>query len=263
MSDLPDHARSALDAFKATEAGASEATRARTWAAIESRAASGDLGPLLGAEEAPAAASTAAGWSPLLKGVALGVLGTSVIVGAWALGRGSAGPDTPPASQDVRTPVEHVEPPEPEPIAAPVATVTQPDPPPAAAVPEEEPAFDEPETPAVTRPRAVARKPGSSSENIPAAAVDADVDPLQAELALMARARAALKAEQHANAVKLLDEHAKRFPKGTFARERDLSRIRALCELGKKNRAKKIGRRYLEQEGSVMASKVQATCAAE
>ncbi len=270
MNDLTDPARSALDAFKATEPGANEAIRSRTWAAIESRAAAGDLGPLLAAEQAPAAATGVAGWSPLLKGIALGVLATSVVVGAWALGRASV--DGTPASvpEEVEHGVPEAEPPPeaPEaPEASPVATVAVP------TVAEEQPVVDtvEPGSSAPESGQAPAaktiktppsaKKPAPPAE--PAQRVEEDEqDPLQAELALMSKARSALKAEDQARAVELLDEHATRFPKGTFARERDLSRIRALCELGKASRARKIAAPYLDKPGSVMATKLQGTCAA-
>jgi hypothetical protein len=49
----------------------------------------------------------------------------------------------------------------------------------------------------------------------------------------MKRARTALGSGASAEALRLLDEHARRFPRGVLAPERTVSRIRALCALGR------------------------------
>jgi RNA polymerase sigma-70 factor, ECF subfamily len=69
------------------------------------------------------------------------------------------------------------------------------------------------------------------------------VDVLSQELELMGRARAALREADPARALALLDEHARRFPSGTLAQERERSRLTALCEAGLESEAEALANR--------------------
>jgi hypothetical protein len=106
--------------------------------------------------------------------------------------------------------------PQPAPV---VATVQAPDPvaPPVAAPPPS--AVSTPET---TEPSA--RRPAQ--------------DHLAEEVALLSRATAALHAGRAADALKALDEHRRKFPKGRLSEERGAARAQALCALGRLDEAR-------------------------
>jgi hypothetical protein len=74
--------------------------------------------------------------------------------------------------------------------------------------------------------------------NAPPARPAAPEDLLAAELALMKAARTALGSGRPTEALGLLDEHARRFPTGVLAPERRVSRVRALCAVGRMNEAR-------------------------
>jgi hypothetical protein len=71
---------------------------------------------------------------------------------------------------------------------------------------------------------------GSAAEEQAASALDDGA--LRAEVALLARARAALRAQAPARAVRLLDRHARRFAHGTLVPEAAALRIEALIQQG-------------------------------
>lgn len=58
-------------------------------------------------------------------------------------------------------------------------------------------------------------------------------DPLTEELLLLRRAQTARRAHRYAGALAALREHARRFPDGTLASERDVARALVLCESGR------------------------------
>lgn len=70
------------------------------------------------------------------------------------------------------------------------------------------------------------------SVGAPSTPPPSDADDLAAEIALLAKARAALRSGDGSAAMARLDEHARRFPRGTLAPERTVTRVRALCALG-------------------------------
>jgi len=91
---------------------------------------------------------------------------------------------------------------------------------------------------APTRPVA-GRAPGDAREG----------DPLAAESALVTRARQAL-ASDPAAALAAVDEHARRFPRGELAPEREYVRISALRRLGRTDEVRARATRYLTTYGS-------------
>src|SRR5690606_35800303 len=69
-------------------------------------------------------------------------------------------------------------------------------------------------------------------------------DLLGPEMELMSSARAALGRGDARRALELLEEHAKRFGAGVFVREREMSRITALCALGRQAEARSAATRF-------------------
>jgi TolA-binding protein len=87
---------------------------------------------------------------------------------------------------------------------------------------------------------AAAEKLASATPQTPASGATAAVqskkpatDTLAEEIALLRRAQAALRSGNASGALSLLDEHATRFPKGTLAHERLVTRVQALCKAGR------------------------------
>ena len=68
-----------------------------------------------------------------------------------------------------------------------------------------------------------------------------DGDGLAQELAVIERARKAMRAEKFDDALAALDAHAKAFPRGRFTGERIESRVEALCRAGRPAQARAVG----------------------
>lgn len=104
------------------------------------------------------------------------------------------------------------------------------------------PALDK-DTPTPPPERRVTR-PTDRPEQPAAEPIEAAPDTsLQAELTLLRAARAALTADDSAAALRLLGEHADKFPHGHLAEERMVLRAKALCEHGDRPR----GREAIQQ----------------
>lgn len=108
----------------------------------------------------------------------------------------------------------------PAPVATNLAVSTPPVAPPVAPAPPEQ--KDAPEVsplpPAETAAPSAARRPS---------------DRLAEEVAILSRAETELHAGRYSSALRVLDEHERKFPRGTLAQERLAARIRALCALGR------------------------------
>jgi outer membrane protein assembly factor BamD (BamD/ComL family) len=77
----------------------------------------------------------------------------------------------------------------------------------------------------------------------------------------MGRARASLGQGDAARALSLLSEHAKKFPRGVLAPERDVSRIMALCALGRTEKAKQHAATFVRRHPrSALTDRVRRTC---
>ncbi|HWA73486.1 MAG TPA: hypothetical protein VG937_14170 [Polyangiaceae bacterium] len=70
----------------------------------------------------------------------------------------------------------------------------------------------------------------SAEQNIPAKRA---TDRLAQEVAILSRATSELHAGRPANALKAIDEHARKFPNGLLVEERRAARTQALCALGR------------------------------
>jgi hypothetical protein len=85
---------------------------------------------------------------------------------------------------------------------------------------------------------------------------------LDIETSLLAQAQAAMASGHPADALRALDEHAARFPGGVLAEEREVQRIVALCDVGRRDEARAAAQRFLqERPESIYAGKVRVSCA--
>jgi hypothetical protein len=85
---------------------------------------------------------------------------------------------------------------------------------------------------------------------------------LDAELALVRRARAALNDGRPEEALAALDEHASRFPSGVLAEDRAAQRVLALCALGRPDAAREEGQRFfLDYPRSPHVAAIRSSCA--
>ena len=84
---------------------------------------------------------------------------------------------------------------------------------------------------------------------------------LDAEIALVRDARAALRGGDAARALALLDEHTRRFSRGALAEDCDAERIYALCALGRSGEARSLATRFLTSHpASPHGASVRASC---
>ncbi len=114
----------------------------------------------------------------------------------------------------------------------------------------EEPARPPPAL-AQTVPVAVAAPPRSAS-------VAGDV---AAEVRLLSDAQTAIRGGDAARSLRLLDEHARRYPEGALGEERDAMRIAALCALGRDAEARRATDRFLRASPrSPHAGPLRASC---
>lgn len=124
------------------------------------------------------------------------------------------------------------------PARPPVASAHEPNGPAASAT---TPATAPPAEGATARPPTSKRPPGalsggSDGEN------DGDLDAVARELPLLEQARLSLAEHDAATALRALDDHARRFPDSVFATDRERSRARALCSLGRREQAEEAAR---------------------
>ncbi|HEY8946803.1 MAG TPA: hypothetical protein VIM73_21315, partial [Polyangiaceae bacterium] len=75
--------------------------------------------------------------------------------------------------------------------------------------------------------------PSSKAPNKGAPGAQRAEDKLAQEVAILSRAGAEIHAGRPALALKMLEEHRRRFPSGVMAQERSAARARALCMLGR------------------------------
>lgn len=95
------------------------------------------------------------------------------------------------------------------------------------------PPADEPPPPPVMAPPPPPRASAARSPDVPK-----DMPALDAELALLRAARAALAEGRAAAALPSLEQHAREFPAGHLQEERMLLRAQAQCELGRREEAR-------------------------
>jgi outer membrane protein assembly factor BamD (BamD/ComL family) len=74
-------------------------------------------------------------------------------------------------------------------------------------------------------------------------------------------AEQALRAGDPGSALRALDEHARRYPNGSLAEERTVSRVLALCAAGRTDEARGVARNFLaSRPSSPHLSRVRASC---
>lgn len=100
-----------------------------------------------------------------------------------------------------------------------------------------------PASPSPARPRTSTNPP--STTPAPAATTAPAIDPssLAAETRLLERAREALRAGEHANALTALDTHLAEFPHGVLLDEARSTRLRTLCRAGRGDEARALAER--------------------
>jgi hypothetical protein len=141
-------------------------------------------------------------------------------------------------------PIAHVE--AAPPPAPPAEAVTAP----AVAAPEAEPA---PRPEPAAQVAAPARRRASNEAAPP---------DLAEELRLLREAQSALSAGRGGEALALLRDHQRAFPRTQFRQERDAIRILALCDTGRDDAARRLAVRFLAHAGrSPMAGAVRESCA--
>jgi hypothetical protein len=100
--------------------------------------------------------------------------------------------------------------------------------------------------------RHAGRKPATSS------------DALEAEVRLLSAANGLVRTQRFAAALRVLDEHARRFPRGALREERKALRVLSLCGADAYDvRARRERERFLRRApSSVLIERVRAVCAA-
>lgn len=128
--------------------------------------------------------------------------------------------------------------------------------------PSEEPSSAEPDSHRRSRPQVRnAAKAGHASTTTPEPKETAPDATLHAEMALLRPALQALRAGDHARALRLLDGHAKSFPRSALAEERTMARITALCELGRGTEARSESKRFArDYAGSPLQGRAAKAC---
>jgi hypothetical protein len=87
---------------------------------------------------------------------------------------------------------------------------------------------------------------------------------LEAETKLLADAQGAIQRSDFGAALAKLDEHAKAFPSGALAEERDAARVVALCGAGRTVDAQTLAKSFLAHHPrSPLAPRVKSSCAAQ
>lgn len=250
MARLDPRARAMLRTYRSakTQTGA---RRDALWSRIESSLDAGSPGPSL--EPRPAArAPWVAPAAVVTLAVAAAVIAV-VTLGPW----GSREAD--PSRTPTQTPYQSA-PPQPEKTAPAAVTPRAPGP----QAPETSPSTEAPailDAPSTPPGKRAHRDPGPAS---PSSREPAPVtDELQAEMALIRRARQALQAGRAAGALEVLDAHARAFPRGQMREDRQVLRIEALCAADKAPQARAEVRLFLRAfPGSAHATRVRAMCAA-
>ncbi|MCL2448149.1 MAG: hypothetical protein FWD17_04300 [Polyangiaceae bacterium] len=73
---------------------------------------------------------------------------------------------------------------------------------------------------------------------------------------------AARRSGDAARALALFDEHARRYPGGVLGDERDVERVLALCDLGRRDVARAAAARFERTRlGSPLVARIHASCA--
>lgn len=108
-------------------------------------------------------------------------------------------------------------------------------------------------------------KPRSQAETRRARPENTAADPgpssLAQETSLLREIQRAQAADEHRRVLELTRAHRRRFPKGTFAGERTLARVRAQCQLGRTQDARKTSQEFIRKHPqSHLVSQFESAC---
>lgn len=235
MTELRSETQALLDLGRAGD-DPSDATIARNRRQLALKVG----GAALGTAAVTGSATKALAASGSLKVLAIcgAVAVASVGLGGYALERNSA----PPSSKSAALTT---------PRAPETAAPRRQAPPPEAVVAEAE------TTPPESEATSVAPAPRSAS-----AAKSAAPASIQSEIELIRGAQKHLHRGEAGAALALLAEHARRFPGGVLAQERDASLVSALCQTGDVAGARRQAERFLQRSPqSPFAERVKQSCA--
>lgn len=131
---------------------------------------------------------------------------------------------------------------------------------PPTAAPIEPPAAPSPATNASTSgPRRPARAQRPAP---PAEPGGPSIDPVLAELGLIQQIKDALDARRPADALRLIDRHARTFARGSLVEEREALRVTALCDAGERAKGERERLAFLSAyPRSAYGERVRAACA--
>ncbi len=129
-------------------------------------------------------------------------------------------------------------------------------------VPSPEVALPEPPTEVATEPApASAPAPAPKRPTPSKEAPPAGPSSLAQETSLLRDIQRAQAAKEHSRVLELTHAHRQRFPKGTFAAERSLARVRSLCALGRAADARKAGQDFIRKHPrSHLVSQFESAC---
>ncbi|MCH9682236.1 MAG: hypothetical protein K0V04_12430 [Deltaproteobacteria bacterium] len=115
---------------------------------------------------------------------------------------------------------------------------------------------------APARSSAAARRgPGTSSEAAAGEAGEPAVASMRAELELLSRAQSALRSGRANEALKLVAEHARRFPHGAVSQERAALEVAALCEAGRTEQGRAVAAKFARAyPRSPLGARVREAC---
>jgi len=99
--------------------------------------------------------------------------------------------------------------------------------------------------PSAPPPPAMEASPPPSRASAPATAPSSAANDLREQIALLDRARAAVRARDSGRALAELSAYGKRFPRGEFSQEVSVLKIEALVQNGQMDAARALGRRFL------------------
>jgi len=116
--------------------------------------------------------------------------------------------------------------------------------------------------PAVIAAQVPVVAPSSPRRHVEPAPSDVDTpDRLLAEVRLIGAVKSALDGDRTADAMRTLDEHARRFPDGKLAQERRGYRAIALCNLGRHTEGRGAAQAFTLSHGNAtLVQRVRATC---